>query len=99
MPEICPKCGLPKEICACGEISKEQARITVRTDRRRYGKYVTLVEGLEADARTVGKLLKAKLACGGTSKNGTVELQGNHKKKIKEILEKEGFPSSTIDIV
>ncbi len=96
MPEICPKCGLPKDICVCGEISKEQARITIRAEKRRYGKYVTLVEGLESDQKDMMKKLKGKLACGGTLKEGVIELQGNHVSKVKEILVSMGFPDNTI---
>lgn len=97
MPEICNKCGLPKEICACGEISKQQASITVKAEKRRYGKQVTLVAGLESDQREVMKKLKAKLACGGTVKDGVIELQGQHVSRIKDILVGMGFPANTIE--
>jgi translation initiation factor 1 len=97
MPEICNKCGLPKEICACGEISKQQARVVIRSEKRRYGKHVTLVEGLDADHKEVMKKLKAKLACGGTVKDGVIELQGEHVKKAKEVLIGLGFPENTIE--
>jgi len=97
MPEICNKCGLPKEICACAEISKQQARVIIRSEKRRYGKSVTLVEGLETDQKEVMKKLKAKLACGGTVKDGTIELQGDHVKRAKEALVKLGFPENTIE--
>ncbi|MBN2517969.1 MAG: translation initiation factor [Candidatus Altiarchaeota archaeon] len=99
MPEICNKCGLPKELCVCGEISKEQARVVIRVEKRRYGKNVTVVEGLEGnDTKDMAKTLKSKLACGGTSKKGLVELQGDHKNKVREILIGSGFPEATIDV-
>jgi len=97
MSEICDKCGLPKDLCVCGEISKQQARIVVKTDRRRYGKYVTLVVGLESDQKAIMKKLKAKLACGGTLKDGVIELQGNHVARVKKTLIDLGFPEETID--
>jgi len=97
MPEICNKCGLPKDICACGELSKEQARIIIRAVKRKYGKPVTLVEGLDADQKEVMKAMKAKLACGGTLKEGVIELQGNHVKKAREVLVSMGFPENTIN--
>ena len=97
MPEICNKCGLPKEICACGEISKQQASITIKAEKRRYGKHVTLVAGLESDQKEVMKKLKAKLACGGTLKNGVIELQGYHVTKVKDVLVGMGFPGNTIE--
>ena len=97
MPEICNKCGLPKDICACGEISKEQARIVIRAEKRRYGKMTTLVEGLDSNQKETMKALKAKLACGGTLKGGVIELQGKHVAKTKEILVGMGFPAKTIE--
>jgi len=97
MPEICNKCGLPKEICACGEISKQQASIKVQAEKRRYGKSVTLVTGLDSDQKEVMKKLKARLACGGTLKEGVIELQGNHVSRVKDILIGLGFPGNTIE--
>ncbi len=97
MSDICNKCGLPKELCACGQISKQQARVTIRSERRRYGKRMTIIEGLDADHKQVMKKLKAKLACGGTVKNGAIELQGQHVQRAKKILAEMGFPENTID--
>jgi translation initiation factor 1 len=93
MSQMCDVCGLPKEICVCEEIAREQQEIQIYTVARRYGKMVTIVEGLTTDI-DVGSLcseLKAACACGGTSKNGTIELQGDHKQKVKQVLEKMGF--------
>jgi translation initiation factor 1 len=58
---------------------------------------MTLVEGLDADQKEIMKKLKAKLACGGTLKDGTIELQGNHVKRAKDLLIKLGFPENTIE--
>lgn len=88
---------MPKDICACGELSKQQARVIIRSEKRRYGKNVTLVEGLDANHKEVMKKLKAKLACGGTVKSGTIELQGDHVKRVKEALLGLGFPENTIE--
>jgi len=44
------------------------------------------------------KKMKSKLACGGTYKNGVIELQGNHKEMVKKILEEEGFSKDSIEI-
>jgi len=95
--DICPKCGLPKQACVCEEIAKSEQQIRVKIDTRRYGKKVTLVEGLEdVDIAATAKELKNQLACGGTVKNKVIELQGDHLKKTKEILIKMGFPEDSI---
>lgn len=94
MAGICPVCGLPQELCMCEEIAREQQRIRIYSDRRRYGKVVTIVEGIDAadiDVDDLAKRLKTKCAAGGTVKEGRIELQGEHKKKVKLALEKIGF--------
>lgn len=100
MTEICPNCGLPKDICACETIAKEELKVRVSSIRKRFGKSVTLIEGISSDVdiKNVLKELKTKLACGGTMKKGIIELQGDHRKKIKDILVKIGFPPEKIEV-
>ena len=87
--DICPKCGLPKEACVCEEIGKTAQRIQVTTDRKRYGKIVTVVSGFDkgVDVKRIAKTLKNELACGGTYKENTIELQGEHTSRVKSLLE------------
>ncbi|MEM3555342.1 MAG: stress response translation initiation inhibitor YciH [Candidatus Micrarchaeia archaeon] len=101
MGEICPKCGLPKEICACEALEREAARrIKVYSTKKKFGKLVTVIEGLnENELEKIAKELKRKLACGGTSKDGMVVLQGEHREKIKELLGKMGYAEDSIDVV
>ena len=94
---ICPKCGLPLQACVCEEIAKGEQRITVSSVKRKYGKIITVVEGLEGvDIKSIAKELKGELACGGTVKNNVIELQGDHKKRIKPILIRMGFNEDSI---
>ena len=97
--EICPKCGLPEPACVCEQITKSSQRIRITTDKKRYGKIVTVVTGFDntIDVKKIAKNLKNKLACGGTGKNGIVELQGDHTKQVKPILVKLGFDEESID--
>lgn len=97
--DICPKCGLPLQACVCKEIAKTAQKIKVITDKRKYGKIITLVKGLSSDVeiREIAKTLKSELACGGTIKNNVIELQGDHKKKTKPILIELGFPEDAIE--
>ena len=101
MSEICSTCGLPKELCVCETIAKESQRIRVYTVKRKYGKVYTIVDGIdekEIDIKDLTKKLKSKFACGGTTKKGKVELQGNHKHNIRKFLVQMGFSSETIDV-
>jgi len=94
MAGICSVCGLPEELCMCEQIAKEQQKIRILTDTRRYGKVVTVVEGIDStdiDLNDLARKLKTRCAAGGTAKEGRVELQGDHKKKVKEVLEELGF--------
>jgi len=100
MSEICTSCGLPKEICVCETIAKEKQKIRIRVTKRRYGKLVTIIEGIdnkEINIKKLSKDLKSGLACGGTAKGGIIELQGDHKEKAKKVMLKLGFPENTID--
>jgi len=96
--EICPKCGLPIQACVCQEIGKSEQKIKVETIKRKYGKVITVVTGFkDIDIDKVVKELKKVLACGGTFKNNAVELQGDHKGKVKPILIKLGFNEELIE--
>lgn len=99
MPEEnCPVCGLPKSLCVCGAIDRESQKIRVSTELRRFGKVTTIVEGISERGKETAKELKSKLACGGTYKNNIIELQGNHKGKIKNILIKLGYSEDQIEV-
>ena len=99
MADTCPDCGLPRELCVCVAMGIKDQQITVYLDKRSYGKNVTIVEGVDdKNAKELVKMLKSKLACGGTYKNDEIELQGDHRKRVKEILVKEGFPAGIIEV-
>lgn len=100
MNEICPKCGLSKELCVCETIAKEKEKIRISELKRRYGKTITTVTGMSRDVNTksILKELKTKLACGGTIKDHAIELQGNHKNRVKQLLVKMGFPEDQIEV-
>jgi len=94
MAGICSVCGLPEELCMCEQIAKEQQKIRILTDTRRYGKVVTVVEGIDStdiDMNDLARKLKTRCAAGGTFKDGRIELQGDHKKRVREVLEELGF--------
>jgi len=101
MTEICPVCGLPKDLCVCGEISKEQQRIRVRLETRKFGRAMTIIEGINDKDTDLGRLaqkLKTYCACGGTAKNNQIMLQGDHREKVRKFLVKLGYPEENIEI-
>ena len=101
MNGICTICGLQKELCVCETIAKEQQRIKVYATRRRFGKLYTLIEGFDAreiNLKNITKKLKSALACGGTLKEGVIELQGDHRQKAVKQLIALGFSQETIEV-
>jgi translation initiation factor 1 len=101
MAEICPVCGLPKDLCVCEEISKEQQRIRIRLETRKWGKQITIIDGIDPKEMKLSKLaatLKSKCACGGTAKNEQILLQGDHRDVVKAVLVELGFPSGNIEV-
>ena len=98
---ICEKCGLPDDLCVCEELVKESQRVKITTDKRRFGKVATVITGIDdkgIDLKELSSLLKAKCACGGTIKQSVIELQGDHKEKVKELLQSIGYSSDYIDV-
>jgi translation initiation factor 1 len=90
--------GLPLELCS--QLETESQVVKIKLERRKLGKVVTVVEGIDSKAFDLKKLasyLKSKLAAGGTFKNGRIEIQGDHRVKIKKILIEEfGFNPNNI---
>lgn len=91
--------ALPEEIWET--IAKETQKLRIKVEKRRWGKIVTIVEGLDRsiDGEKIAKQLKKRLACGGTFKNGRIELQGDHRSRIKKVLTELGFNEESIEIV
>ncbi len=101
MNQICPTCGLVKELCVCETIAKESQKILVYIERKKFNKNYTIIEGIddkEIDLKDLAKRLKSALACGGTVKAKKVELQGEHKQRVRKILIDYGFAPSSVEL-
>ena len=101
MVEIDPITGLPKELGLFDNVAKENQKVTVTIEKKRFGKEYTIIQGIDTkaiDLKDLAKTLKHKLACGGTAKDGQIELQGNHLDEVPAILIKNGFAPETIEI-
>ncbi|MCH4814627.1 MAG: translation initiation factor [Saccharolobus sp.] len=92
--------GLPPDICE--QLSKEEQFIKIKVEKRRYGKEVTIIEGIggnDSELKKIASELKSKLAAGGTVKDGKILIQGDHKEKVREILIKMGYAESNILVI
>lgn len=101
MSEIDPITGLPKELGVWESITKESQKIVVSLVRKKFNKVYTSVSGIDTkdvNIKELAKKLKSHFACGGTVKNNNIELQGDHKNKVKRILVESGFPEDTIEV-
>jgi translation initiation factor 1 len=100
MQEIDKISGLPKDLFDIGNIEKEQQKIKIEVKSTRFRKSMTIITGIDdkEKAKAIGKELKQKLACGGTVKDGVIEVQGNHKESVKEILVKNGYKEELIEM-
>ncbi len=55
---------------------------------------MTLIKNLvltEADLQALAKTIKQAVGSGGTVKDGVIEIQGEHREKIAEVLRKLGY--------
>lgn len=95
MADVCNMCGLPIDVCSCQEIAREQLEVSIKVERRRYGKMVTVVEGFEGsndvDLPSLARKLKTTCASGGTVKGCKIEIQGDHKRRLSKVLRDMGF--------
>ena len=75
-------------------LDASEQKLYVSTDKKnRGGKEVTLVEGFignSEDLKELGKYLKSKCGVGGTSKNNVINIQGNHREKVMNLLSEKG---------
>ncbi len=95
---ICPECQRPEASCLCRQKkSVTQAKGGVKVGREtkgRKGKGVTLISGLPLDniaLETLAKELKKRCGCGGTVKEGVIEIQGDHRDLLLEELARRGW--------
>lgn len=84
---------LEKELGLDDALAVESSQVNIRVDERRYGKKVTVLSGFDTrvDLDALAKALKHQMGAGGTSRDGTIELQGDHRRAAAEWLRQHGY--------
>lgn len=98
---MCPKCGWPEGDCRCASTlaeGREQVpdKVTakLRLENRASGKHVTVVDGLPGNREYLEDLCRhLKKACGtgGAAAQASIELQGDQRERLRELLAKKGL--------
>jgi translation initiation factor 1 len=98
---VCPKCGWPSEDCRCAatlgknaEPVPEKPVAKLRLENRASRKHVTVVDGLPDNRDFLEGLARdLKKACGtgGAAGAGFIELQGDQRERLRELLAKKGL--------
>ena len=96
---MCPACRKPVAVCVCKSKGESAGpgdgivRVSLES-KGRGGKSVTVVRGLNLEAvalAELGKRLRAGCGTGGTTKRGILELQGDHRYKVTDLLKQAGL--------
>lgn len=86
---------LPEEVAKPNTDNRPKQRVRVLLDKkRRGGKAVTLITGLDESDQYItelGKTLKKMCGVGGSAKNGEIIVQGDHRDKVIDYLIEQGY--------
>ncbi|MDG5819639.1 translation initiation factor [Natronococcus sp. A-GB7] len=86
------------ELDSHGDLEAAEQLLSIRMEKRRYGKPVTIVEGFDlpdAEIKSIASDLKSSVGTGGTVDEGRIELQGDHRDRAPELLREHGFDVET----
>jgi len=76
------------------DLDNAAQQVSISVDERRYGKAVTVVSGFDVPQSRLESLasgLKSSLATGGTVDGDSIELQGDHRDRLPELLADHGY--------
>jgi translation initiation factor 1 len=95
----CPKCGWPTRNCRCSTGVEQAvpdrivARLRIEKAGRR-GKTVTVIESLPRNSKFLKELtteLKRACATGGKTIEDRIEIQGDHRDRLRVLLKAKGW--------
>lgn len=83
------------------ELDEDEIKITVQLDVIKRGKRVTTIKGFTNanQIESTAHELKKTIGTGGTSKNGVIVLQGDHRSKVMDYLLSKGFQKDSIEVI
>jgi translation initiation factor 1 len=90
------------ELCACESLQQEKQKITISLDKRKWGRAMTILNftGVKgANLKKICKKAKQYCASGGTVKDNQIEIQGDHRQKLKKFLNSIGYDEENIEIL
>ena len=97
----CPRCG--SYPCRCPKpksLPPEQQTACIRREKKgRGGKTVTVIMELQLtpdDMKALSTKLKKSCGSGGAVKEDTIEIQGDHREKVAEELQKLGYKTKFV---
>lgn len=98
----CPDCSQPINHCQCGESEVPQGDgfVRISLDRKgRKGKGMTILTGIplpEKELKALAKELKQKCGVGGAVKGFDIEIQGDQRELLTELLQKKGYKTKRV---
>jgi translation initiation factor 1 len=95
----CDRCGREERDCQCPPLPQqrtppEKQRPRISVEKRKKGKVVTVIRDLASENDSLAELLvnlKNSCGAGGTIKDDTIEIQGDHSERIRQLLSGLGF--------
>jgi translation initiation factor 1 len=101
---ICPDCSKPVAVCSCSTLRTSPVSDGIvrvgRETKGRKGKGVTIVKGLPLDQdklHDLARQLKQRCSSGGTVKDWTIEIQGDHREAVVQELKKHGYTVKAVN--
>ena len=95
-PPRCEQCGALAGACNCPspKLPPQQQTAKVALEKRKKGKQVTVIRGLAASGNDLPSLLtdlKSACGAGGTLQEDGLEIQGDHRDRIRDLLAAIGY--------